>query len=105
MNALRLVARGMDDHHRHFQAERRTSAEPCAGRFDSPSMHFGQLLCNSEPQSQATVGAGNSRIPLPKPLEHMWQELWGDADAGVTDRHLQVGIHALEANLDLAAFP
>jgi hypothetical protein len=42
MNALRLIARGMDDHQRQFQPERRAGAGPSAGRFDRASMHPAQ---------------------------------------------------------------
>ena len=46
-------------------------------------MQFDEVPSNCETQPEAAVLASRAAIGLAKPVEHVRQELWGNADAAV----------------------
>ena len=69
---------------------------------DGAAVQLDEALHDRQPEAEAAVLARRRRVALPEPLEQVRNELRLDADAGVGHADLDVGVHALEQDLDLA---
>ena len=65
-------------------------------------MQLHQVLDDGQPEAQTTEAALRTRVLLPKPVEHVRQELRRDAGAGVVNHDRRLGAGALQPQLHAA---
>jgi hypothetical protein len=96
----RLIERGGD---RQSYDEFRILTLSGAGSRDGAAVHLDNVFDDGETKSQAATGAVGTNVALAKSLEQVGQKVGRDALTGVADGDLDVGVDALESNLDTAA--
>src|SRR5207244_2688000 len=86
-------ARAVHDHDRQRHVEGRAFGEAIARGLDGAPMQLDEMTGDGQPESQAAVFAGRSRIRLTEALEDVREELRCDARTRVAhdDVHTRVG--------------
>src|SRR5215510_2218770 len=67
-------------------------------------MHLDDVTHDGQAEPQAAIPARVSAVGLAEPLKDVRQELWLNADAGITDRDLNLSSGAPQPRLDAPAF-
>ena len=73
---------------RQSHTERGAAADARAVDTHGAAMQRRDLLDDRQTQAEATVAFRRRAVGLPEPVEDVWQEILGDADAGIGHRNL-----------------
>ena len=102
MQPLARVGTAMNGGQRQMHGDGRAQAFARALDPDDAAVQLDEALHDRQPEAEPAVLARRRRIALPESFEQMRNEFRLDADAGVGDADLDMRVHALEHDLDLA---
>jgi hypothetical protein len=78
-------------------------ANPLTFGADIAPMQFHKLLDDGQSQAKSAMATSCRRVRLKKTVEHIREEVWGDALAGINDANLKVRVEAFGQHPHLSA--